>query len=106
MAAPRQRPASEPRGYTLDEVANYLGHARNWLTAERLAELRKSGFPPIDPLLERVDKRALDAWWDARSGILPPLDGDRPNDPASSRPNPWRGALRDGDQNSPRHRHP
>jgi hypothetical protein len=101
----RVRPNIQPRGYTLGEVAEYLGHARNWLTVTRLAELQKHGFPAVDPLLERVDKIALDLWWSARSGILPALDDTAGTAPASAKPNSWREAMGHGDQNSPRNRH-
>jgi hypothetical protein len=48
----------------MSEALEYLGHAPSWLTAERRANLTAAGFPFPDPLLDRVDWHALDAWLD------------------------------------------
>jgi hypothetical protein len=76
MSAPRRRPFLVPRGLTIFEAAEYIGHSRTWLNPTRLEDLYRQGFPILDPLTGRIDRYALDAWLDRRSGI-----GRPPNNP-------------------------
>jgi hypothetical protein len=62
-----------PRGLTLAEAAEYIGRSRTWLDPARLEELRREGFPQLDPLTGRIDRHALDAWLDRRADIDPRL---------------------------------
>lgn len=92
MTAARRRPNLIPRGLTLGETAEYLGHARNWLTPERYETMvKKHGFPKLDEITGRIDLKALDLWLDARSAI----DREEPARPRFRR-NSWREALNGG----------
>jgi hypothetical protein len=68
MVERRRRPDLPPRWLTIGEAAQYLGHSPSWLTSERLARLQETGFPIVDPSLERIDREAIDDWSDRRSG--------------------------------------
>jgi hypothetical protein len=72
MAERRRRPDLPPRWLTIGEAAQYLGHSPSWLTPERLARLQETGFPAVDPSLERIDRDAIDDWSDQRSGRQAP----------------------------------
>lgn len=55
---------------TAPRLAAYLGRSDTWLR-EHMADLRKKGFPgKVDPF-DAWDKRAVDAWLDRQSGLLP-----------------------------------
>jgi excisionase family DNA binding protein len=97
MVERRRRPEISPRWLTIGEVAQYLGHSPSWLTPERLARLKETGFPMVDPSLERIDREAIDDWCDRRSGrqgasaapddLAPTHPGDAPSADAAS--DPW-----------------
>jgi hypothetical protein len=70
MAERRRRPELEPRWLTIGEAAQYLGHSSSWLSPERLDRLQETGFPVIDPLLERIDREAIDNWSNRRNGMI------------------------------------
>src|SRR5260370_41763812 len=101
VAERRRRPDLPPRWLTIGEAAQYLGHSPSWLNPEQLARLQETGFPVVDPSLERIDREAIDDWSDRRSGrqracaalenVAPPPAGGAPStDPD---PAPWvRGA--------------
>jgi hypothetical protein len=56
MPERRRRPELEPRWLTIGEAAQYLGLSPSWLSPERLDRLQETGFPAIDPILERIDR--------------------------------------------------
>jgi hypothetical protein len=66
MAERRRRPDLPPRWLTLGQGAQYLGHSPSWLTLERLFRLRETGFPCVNPSLERIDREPIDDWSDRR----------------------------------------
>jgi hypothetical protein len=72
MPERRRRPELEPRWLTIREAAQYLGHSPSWLSPERLQRLQETGFPTIDPILERIDREAIDNWSDRRNGVIAP----------------------------------
>jgi hypothetical protein len=71
MPERRRRPELEPRWLTIGEAAQYLGLSPSWLSPERLDRLQETGFPAIDPILERIDREAIDNWSDRRNGLIP-----------------------------------
>lgn len=70
MTEHRRRPELVPRLLTTGEAAQYLGHSPSWLSAERLAKLQETGFPAIDPIIDRIDREAIDRWIDRRNGVI------------------------------------
>jgi hypothetical protein len=70
MPERRRRPELEPRWLTIGEAAQYLGHSASWLSPERLERLQETGFPAIDPILDRIDREAIDSWSDRRNGLI------------------------------------
>ncbi|MBL8642636.1 MAG: hypothetical protein JNK21_01795 [Rhodospirillaceae bacterium] len=69
MTFPKPRASVETRGWTLEMVAARLGVSVTWFQENRQS-LESEGFPVADKLLAgRYDGRAVDAWWDRRSGI-------------------------------------
>jgi hypothetical protein len=100
MPERRRRPELDPRWLTIGEAAQYLGHAPSWLSPERLARLQETGFPTIDPILQRIDRDAINKWSDRRNGLIP----ERPPEPlapssasvatASENDDPWVRAAR------------
>lgn len=54
---------------TQKEVAGYIGVGVTWLADGGLDRLYAEGFPKSDPVTGRWDHKAIDAWWDARSGL-------------------------------------
>jgi hypothetical protein len=60
MVERRRRPDVSPRWLTIGEAARYLGHSPSWLIPERLARLHETGFPIVDPSLERIEREAID----------------------------------------------
>jgi hypothetical protein len=71
MPERRRRPQLEPRWLTIGEAAQYLGHSPSWLSPERLKSLQETGFPRLDPILDRIDREAIDNWSDRRNGVIP-----------------------------------
>jgi hypothetical protein len=71
MPERRRRPELERRWLTIGEAAQYLGHSSTWLSPERLQRLQETGFPTIDPILERIDRDAIDRWSDRRNALVP-----------------------------------
>src|SRR5215471_18466446 len=100
MPERRRRPELHPRWLTIGETAQYLGHAPSWLSPERLARLQETGFPTVDPILERIDREAIDSWSDRRNGLVPktapePLATNPASDAtASEKDDPWVSAAR------------
>jgi hypothetical protein len=70
MPERRRRPELEPRWLTIGEAAQYLGHSPSWLSPERLQKLQERGFPTVDPILDRIDREAIDNWSDRRNGLV------------------------------------
>lgn len=66
----RRRPkfGLPPRGLTEHEAAGYLGLGTTEYT-RLLPKLEAEGFPRRDPLTGRRDWKAIESWWDQRSGI-------------------------------------
>lgn len=109
MPERRRRPDLTPRWLTIAEATQYLGHSPSWLNPERLGRLQETGFPVVDPSLERLDRKAIDDWSDRRSGravenVAPPPENIAPSPAGGATPptdpdDPWvKGAqeLRDG----------
>jgi hypothetical protein len=105
MAERRRRPDLPPRWLTLGQGAQYLGHSPSWLTLERLFRLRETGFPCVNPSLERIDREPINDWSDRRKrrqgaspapGHLDPMppEGARFADPAKIRLRKQRPARR------------
>jgi hypothetical protein len=97
MAERRRRPELPPRWLTIGEAAQYLGHSPSWLTAERLARLQETGFPRIDPVLDRIDREGIDEWSDRRSRFVhEPLVAAASDSGAisSEEEDPWAAAAR------------
>lgn len=65
---PRLHETTPNRGATAAEIAAYLGLSETRFAA-LLPTLRQSGFPDPDPLIERYDRKAVDSWFDRRSGF-------------------------------------
>ena|SRR5215469_13961385 len=99
MPERRRRPDLTPRWLTIGEAAQYLGHSPSWLNPERLTQLQETGFPIVDPSLERIDREAIDDWSDHRSGrerlsavsynATPPTVGDATSPDPDPDPDPW-----------------
>jgi hypothetical protein len=107
MAERRRRPDLPPRWLTLGQGAQYLGHSPSWLTLERLFRLPETGFPCVNPSLERIDREPINDWSDRRKrrqeaspepGHLDPMppEGARFADPAKIRLRKQRPARRAG----------
>jgi hypothetical protein len=97
MAERRRRPEVPPRWLTIGEAAQYLGHSPSWLTPERLARLQETGFPRIDPVLNRIDREGIDEWSDRRgTSADEPLVAAGSNSGAisSEGDDPWAAAAR------------
>ena len=70
---PRPKPRfAAIRRLTVEETAHYLGWSVSTFHKRR-DDLKAVGFPEPDPLLERYDLDAIDAWLDARSGLAEEL---------------------------------
>jgi hypothetical protein len=99
MPERRRRPQLEPRWLTIGEAAQYLGHSPSWLSPERLKSLQETGFPGIDPILERIDREAIDHWSNHRNGLIPetaaiPIASATPVPSKSEGVDPWVKAAR------------
>lgn len=53
------------RMITKKQAAMHIGRSESWLNRHRL-ELEANGFPKPDPLFDRYDILAIDAWLDQR----------------------------------------
>ena len=58
-----------PRGWDTIQVCAWLGVSVSWLRLHKEA-LRRAGMPQSDPLTNRTDAQALEAWMNRRSGLL------------------------------------
>lgn len=69
--APRNKfkDIAEPRLLSEEDTAHYLGIGAPRFSAIKTM-LEKNGFPRLDTLLGRRDRRAIDLWLDARAGLL------------------------------------
>lgn len=54
------------RMITVAQAAAHIGRTAHWLKRHR-AELELNGFPKLDPLFNRYDILAVDAWLDQRA---------------------------------------
>ena len=68
MTRARPRFNLPPRGLTDEESAGYLGLGATEFS-RRLPELEAAGFPKPDRLTGRRDFKAIEEWWDKRSGL-------------------------------------
>lgn len=68
MTRARPRFDFPPRGLTDHESAGYLGLGMTEFT-RLLPKLEAEGFPGIDRLTGRRDWKAIEAWYDERSGL-------------------------------------
>ncbi len=57
-----------PRGLIDHETAGYIGLGPSEYS-RMLPQLEAEGFPKLDPITGRRDRKAVDAWMDARSGL-------------------------------------
>ena len=57
-----------PRGLIDHETAGYIGLGMTEFH-RKLPELEAEGFPKLDPVTGRRDRKAVDAWMDTRSGL-------------------------------------
>lgn len=64
----RPRFSLPPRGLTAEESAGYLGLGPTEFS-RLLPRLEAEGFPKPDPLTGRRDWKAIEMWWDSRSGL-------------------------------------
>lgn len=63
----------QPRGMTRFDLAVYLRRSEGWVD-DHIEALAAAGFPQADPLLGTWDKKAIDRWWDGRSGLQDATD--------------------------------
>ena len=68
MTQARPRFTLPPRGLVDHETAGYLGLGQTEFT-RLLPRLEAEGFPRPDPLTGRRDWKAIEVWWDHRSGL-------------------------------------
>ena len=68
MTHARPRFMLPPRGLIEEESAGYLGLGATEFN-RLLPKLEAEGFPKPDPLTGRRDLKAIERWWDARSGL-------------------------------------
>ncbi len=66
----RARPKFDlpPRGLIDYETAGYIGLGQSEFSRV-LPQLEAEGFPKPDPVTGRRDRKAVDIWMDARSGL-------------------------------------
>ena len=67
----RARPKFDlpPRGLIAYESAGYIGLGESEFSRV-LPQLEAEGFPKPDPVTGRRDRKAVDIWMDARSGLV------------------------------------
>ncbi len=68
MTRARPRFDLPPRGLIDYETAGYIGLGQSEFSRV-LPQLEAEGFPKPDPVTGRRDRKAVDAWMDARSGL-------------------------------------
>ncbi len=68
MSRRRPRFSLPPRGLTAEETGWYLGLGTTQFR-KLLPRLEADGFPKPDPLTGRRDLKAIEVWWDRRSGL-------------------------------------
>jgi hypothetical protein len=68
MTRARPKFALPPRGLVDHETAGYLGLGQTEFI-RLLPKLEAEGFPKPDPLTSRRDWKAIELWWDSRSGL-------------------------------------
>ena len=69
MTRARPRFDLPPRGLIDHETASYIGLGMTEFS-RKLPQLEAEGFPKPDPVTGRRDRKAIDAWLDARSGLI------------------------------------
>ena len=69
MTTARPRFNLPPRGLTGEESAGYLGLGATEFN-RLLPKLEAEGFPEPDRLTGRRDWKAIERWWDERSGLV------------------------------------
>ena len=69
MTRARPKFNDTPRGLIDYESAGYLGLGPTDFSRV-LPQLEAEGFPKPDPVTGRRDRKAVDAWMDARSGLV------------------------------------
>ncbi len=69
MTRARPRFDLPPRGLIDHETAGYIGLGMTEFS-RKLPQLEAEGFPKPDPVTGRRDRKAIDAWMDARSGLV------------------------------------
>jgi hypothetical protein len=68
MGKPKPPFTPEPRGWNLFQVVTYLGISEATFHAQAAAYDR-AGFPKPNAITGRYDRRAIDLWLDAQSGL-------------------------------------
>ncbi len=68
MTRARPRFDLPPRGLIDHETAGYIGLGMTEFS-RKLPQLEAEGFPKPDPVTGRRDRKAIDAWMDARGGL-------------------------------------
>ncbi len=68
MTRARPKFNDPPRGLIDYESAGYIGLGQSEFSRV-LPQLEAEGFPKPDPVTGRRDRKAIDAWLDARSGL-------------------------------------
>lgn len=74
MPAPKPKWAPEPRGWTAQQTATYIGMSENWFGGNVASLQKKYGFPMPSEATGRYDGKAVSLWYDSHSGILPKVD--------------------------------
>ena len=69
MTRARPRFDLPPRGLIDHETASYIGLGMPEFS-RKLPQLEAEGFPKPDRVTGRRDRKAIDAWLDARSGLI------------------------------------
>ena len=86
MTARKPKFMPEPRGWNDKQVCARLNKGPDWLKTH-LPELEATGFPPPDPITGDRDAKAIELWWDRRSGIEKDM---------TAKLNPWDKELVNG----------
>ncbi len=68
MTRARPRFTLPPRGLTCEESAGYIGLGMTEFN-RLLPRLEAAGYPKIDPLTGRRDRKAIENWMDVRAGL-------------------------------------
>jgi len=70
MPAAKPKYMPNPRGWTLVQVAARIGMSLSWLTDNLEKMQREHGFPKQNPVTNRFNGRAVDAWMDSFEPLL------------------------------------